>query len=109
MPRREDRRQTQLRSANAHKAIDHCLLCGHLQAQGEDDALWVLKADVHRGEGLRFAPARVATAEALRPSADGGRSWAVAQRFVAPQLLIDGAPFYIRSAMDQLCAAVRWP
>ena len=58
----------------------------------------MLKADVHRGEGLRFAPARVATAEALRPSADGGKSWALAQRFVAPQLLIDETPFYIRCA-----------
>ena len=71
---------------------------GCLQGSGESDALWVLKADVHRGEGLRFAPARAATAEALRSSADGGRSWALAQRFVAPQLLIGDTPFYIRCA-----------
>ncbi len=60
--------------------------------------VWVLKADVHRGEGLRFAPARQAAADALRPSA-GGDAWALAQRFVAPQLLFDQRPFYIRHAL----------
>ena len=53
---------------------------------------------MHRGEGLRFAPARQATADALRRSA-GGNAWALAQRFVAPQLLFDQRPFYIRRAL----------
>ena len=53
---------------------------------------------MHRGEGLHFAPARQATADALRPSAGSGNAWALAQRFVAPQLEIDDRPFYIRRA-----------
>ena len=54
---------------------------------------------MHRGEGLHFAPAREAMADALRRSADTGSAWALAQRFVAPQLLFDDRPFYIRHAL----------
>ncbi len=60
---------------------------------------------MHRGEGLRFAPARQAAADALRPSADGN-AWALAQRFVAPQLLFDQRPFYIRHALMPHCLAL---
>ena len=63
---------------------------------------------MHRGEGLRFAPARQAVADALRQSTDSGNAWALAQRFVAPQLLFDDKPFYIRHVRAQSSFRAPW-
>ena len=75
-----------------------------LWTQGADEgtALWVLKADVHRGQGLHFAPALEAAHHARLPRNAGGADWVVSQRFVADQYLVADRPFYLRWAHTDL-------
>lgn len=67
-----------------------------LQGAKEATTLWVLKADVHRGQGLHFAPALEAARHARLPGKGGDAQWVVSQRFVANQYLVADRPFYLR-------------
>ena len=67
-----------------------------LQGSKEKDALWVLKADVHRGKGLHFSRSVEAAQEARLATKGGDTEWVVAQRFVPNQYLVANRPFYLR-------------
>lgn len=58
--------------------------------------LWVLKEDAHRGRGLAIASSTLVLKKALERSLDGRRRFVLAQRFLAPQHLVGGRPYYVR-------------
>lgn len=63
----------------------------------EQQGRWVLKEEAHQGKGVRIVPPCQLLAVAVERQA-GRQKFALAQRLIAKQLLVQGRPFYVRYA-----------
>jgi hypothetical protein len=68
-----------------------------VQQQGQQERLWVLKENTHRGQGVLVVPEAEAVARAGAAQAgDGGEGPEMVQAYLGEQYTVAGRRFYLR-------------